>query len=53
MPAEWWFMDHVRKLVHHLTRCKEREVALLETDFPVAVDVRRRQNILQFANVEL
>ena len=48
MPAEWTLVDHSGKVVLHLlARRADREVALLQADLAVAVDVGRRKHILQ------
>ena len=48
MPAEWALVDHSRKVVLHLlARRADREVALFQADLAVAVDVGRREHILQ------
>ena len=48
MPAEWTLVDHSGKVVLHLlARGAHGEAALLQADLAVAVDVRRREHILQ------
>ena len=48
MPAEWTLVDHSGKVVLHLlARRADREAALHQADLAVAVDVGRREHILQ------